>query len=83
MARLTKEFKGKLHRYFQLKVGSRDYRNGWMKSRCPYCGREGKFGINLSLNRCNCFRCGEHPSPINLIMYQIYTGELIKKILNK
>ena len=40
-----------------------------MKSRCPYCGRELKFGINLTLNRCNCFRCGEHPSAIDLVMY--------------
>jgi DNA primase len=26
------------------------------------------MGINLSLNRCNCFRCGEHPTPVQLIM---------------
>jgi DNA primase len=84
MARLTKEFKGKLHRYFQIKVGARDYRHGWMKSRCPYCGREGKFGINLSLNRCNCFRCGEHPSPINLVMYleHVDTFQEVTKILS-
>ena len=69
MAKLTSNFKGKLHRYFELKLGAFDYRHGWMKSTCPYCGRELKFGINLSQNRTNCFRCGEHPSPIQLVMY--------------
>lgn len=58
-----------MHQYFIRKLGAFDYRKGWMKSTCPYCGRENKFGINLSQNRCNCFRCGEHPSPISLIMY--------------
>ena len=28
-----------------------------------------KFGINLGLNRTNCFRCGEHPSAVDLVMY--------------
>ncbi len=69
MAKLTSNFKGKLHKYFELKLGAFDYRHGWMKSTCPYCGRELKFGINLSQNRTNCFRCGEHPSPIQLVMY--------------
>ena len=69
MARLSREFKSKLKSYFSRKIGSYTYRNGWDKSTCPYCGKEGKFGINLSLNRCNCFRCGEHPSPIQLVMY--------------
>lgn len=69
MAKLNSNFKGRLHRYFQIKLGAYDYRHGWMKCRCPYCGREAKFGINLSMNRTNCFRCGEHPSPMNLILY--------------
>ena len=53
--KINNNLKGKLYRYFISKINARDYRHGWMKSRCPYCGREGKFGINLSLNRCNCF----------------------------
>lgn len=69
MANLTPNFKGKLKRYFEKKIGAKTYRHGWDKSRCPYCGKEGKFGINLSKNRCNCFRCGEHPSPLQLVMY--------------
>ena len=66
---LNNNLKGRLHQYFIRKIGAFDYRHSWMKSDCPYCGREKKFGINLSSNRCNCFRCGEHPSPIGLIMY--------------
>lgn len=70
MAKLTSNFKGRLLRYFEQRINLKPYRHGWYKpDRCPYCGREGKFGINLSLNRCNCFRCGEHPSPMQLIMY--------------
>lgn len=67
--KLNNNLKGRLHQYFIRKIGAFDYRHSWMKSDCPYCGREKKFGINLSSNRCNCFRCGEHPSPIGLIMY--------------
>lgn len=67
--KLNSNIKGKMHQYFIRKIGAFDYRHSWMKSNCPYCGREKKFGINLSSNRCNCFRCGEHPSPIGLIMY--------------
>lgn len=69
MAQLSNHIKSRLHRYFEIKIGAFDYRHGWMKSRCPYCGKDLKFGINLSLNRCNCFRCGEHPSTIDLVMY--------------
>lgn len=69
MSILNNYFKGKLKGYFNQKLGAYDYRHGWMKCTCPYCGREGKFGINLSLNRTNCFRCGEHPSPIELVIY--------------
>ena len=58
-----------MHQYFIKKIGAFDYRKGWMKSDCPYCGGEKKFGINLSNNRCNCFKCGKHPSPISLVMY--------------
>ena len=67
--KLNGNFKGRLHQYFMRKIGAFDYRHSWMKSDCPYCGGEKKFGINLSNNRCNCFKCGEHPSPISLVMY--------------
>lgn len=85
MARLTNEFKGKLHQYFVRKLGAYDYRNGWLKCNCPFCGKEAKFGINLSMNRTNCFRCGEHPSAIQLaIQLENFTtyAELVE-YLNK
>jgi DNA primase len=85
MARLTNEFKGKLHQYFVRKLGAYDYRNGWLKCNCPFCGKEAKFGINLAMNRTNCFRCGEHPSAIQLaIQLENFTtyAELVE-YLNK
>ena len=45
----------------------RDYRNNWLKGDCPYCGKEDKFGVNLSLNRSNCFVCGGKLRPFYLI----------------
>ena len=68
--KLNGNIKGKMHQYFVKKLGAYLYRKGWMKVPiCPYCGGEKKLGINLSGNRCNCFKCGEHPSPVGLIMY--------------
>lgn len=70
MAHLTNNIKSKLLGYFTQKLGAHPYRRGWYRVPvCPYCGRENKFGINLSLNRCNCFRCGVHPSAVDLVMY--------------
>lgn len=86
MARLTNTFKGKLLKYFTQKLGAYKYRNGWYKTlACPYCGKPGKFGINLSSNRCNCFRCGEHPSPVDLVMYleKVDTYAEVLAILNQ
>mgnify|MGYP000840666182 CR=1 FL=1 len=76
--KLNGNFKGRLHQYFMRKIGAFGYRHSWVKSDCPYCGGEKKFGINLSNNRCNCFKCGEHPSPISLVMYLDFQ---IKKLI--
>ena len=69
MAQISNHLKSRLHKYFEIKLQAFDYRHGWMKSRCPFCGKEMKFGINLGLNRTNCFRCGEHPSAVDLVMH--------------
>ena len=69
MAQISNHHKSRLHKYFEIKLQAFDYRHGWMKSRCPFCGKEMKFGINLGLNRTNCFRCGEHPSAVDLVMH--------------
>jgi len=65
---LNKTIRSKLYTYAINRLGLRDYRRGWMKGVCPDCGRHGKFGLNLTQNRTNCFVCGFHPSPIELVM---------------
>lgn len=64
---LTKEIKEKLNGYFQKKLGLYDYNKGWLKGDCPSCG-EHKFGIHISTDRSNCFKCGYNDKPINIVM---------------
>ena len=67
--KITKPFKNQLYNYFVKRLGAWSYRNGWLRVPvCPYCGREQKMGINLTTYRTNCFRCGEHPSPAQMVM---------------
>lgn len=68
MSKLNRETQSKLRTYFMRRIGATIYRNGWLKSDCPHCGKPFKFGINLSQNRTNCFVCGEKMSPIQLLM---------------
>jgi len=64
---LTNNIKRKLYEYLRKKMGMYDYRKGWLKGDCPYCG-EHKFGVNLNMNRTNCFKCGNHPQPLDVVM---------------
>lgn len=67
--KITNQFKSRLKTYFIKRLGAFEYRHGWLRvPTCPYCGREQKLGINLSMYRTNCFRCNAHPSPAQLIM---------------
>lgn len=67
--RITNHFKSKLYTYFVKRLGAFNYRNGWLKVPvCPFCGRELKLGINLNTYRTNCFKCGYHSNPSQLIM---------------
>lgn len=67
--KITNKFKSQLKTYFIKRLGAFEYRRGWMKLPvCPYCHRELKMGVNLSMYRTNCFRCNAHPSPAQLIM---------------
>ena len=67
--KITNQFKSRLRTYFIKRLGAFDYKHGWLRiPTCPYCGREQKLGVNLSMYRTNCFRCNAHPSPAQLIM---------------
>lgn len=67
--KITYEFKSKLYNYFVSRLGGYTYRRGWMKLPvCPFCHREHKMGINLSMYRTNCFRCNYHMNPAQLVM---------------
>lgn len=58
----------KLYEYFTKSLGMYDYTKGWVKGDCPFCGKDNKFGINLSTGRANCFVCGDKGNPIKVIM---------------
>lgn len=84
--KVTNSFKGKVKTYLVKRLGAFNYRHGWMRVPvCPYCHAEKKMGVNLSMWRTNCFKCGEHPSPTQLVMdvenLDNY-GELIKLLNN-
>lgn len=69
MSKITNEFKIKLYNYFIKSLGAYKYKHGWMKLPvCPFCHREHKMGINLSMYRTNCFRCNYHMNPAQLVM---------------
>lgn len=69
MSKITNEFKTKLYNYFIKSLGAYQYKHGWMKLPvCPFCHREHKMGINLSMYRTNCFRCNYHMNPAQLVM---------------
>lgn len=80
---LNKERKSQLNEYFQKKLGMYVYSKGWIKGDCPSCG-EHKFGIQISTDRTNCFKCGYNPKPVNLLMSleKIDTTIEVYKILN-
>lgn len=67
--KITNRFKSQIKTYLVKRLGCFDYKHGWMRVPiCPYCGRKEKMGVNLTMFRCNCFRCNAHPSPSQLIM---------------
>lgn len=83
--KITNKFKSQLYSYFTKRLGAFPYKHGWMRVPvCPYCGREEKMGINLSLYRTNCFRCNKHPSPAQLVMdvENLETWSELMKFLN-
>lgn len=69
MKYFTTEVVNKLSNYFMQKLNVVPHRTGWLRQGlCPSCGKEKKYGINVWMNRSNCFSCGYHPTPLNLLM---------------
>lgn len=66
---LNSHAKNKIYGYVTKTLGMRTYVRGWLKGDCPNCGRSDKYGINIGMNRTNCFVCGYNPTPIKLITY--------------
>lgn len=67
MATINNNIRDKINEYFITNLGMYEYRRGWLKGDCPSCGTH-KYGVNLTLNRTNCFRCGYNPKPIVSVM---------------
>lgn len=66
--KLGKNIAYRLNSYFKSRLGMTDYNRGWLKGNCPECGKEQKYGVNLSSNRTNCFVCGYNRQPFNVMM---------------
>lgn len=64
----NQELKNRIYTYFINRLGMQEYRRGWLKGNCPFCGKDLKFGVNLSRNKANCFTCGDHGTPKEVIM---------------
>lgn len=64
----NKDIYQRFYTYFKQRHGLREYRRGWLKGNCPYCGKEDKFGVNVSRDRVNCFVCGGHGSLMNSLL---------------
>lgn len=66
----NKNFRSLLGTYF-LAHGFEDYRRGWLKGpyfSCPFCGREGKLGVNPSTDFYHCFRCNSKGNLLDLVL---------------
>ena len=66
----NKNFRSLLGAYF-LAHGFEDYRRGWLKGpyfSCPFCGREGKLGVNPSTDFYHCFRCNSKGNLLDLVL---------------
>jgi DNA primase len=63
----NKEVKRKINQYFKDRWGASDYRAGWLKMDCPWCGKL-KFGVHIANSKANCFSCGNKGTPLKAIM---------------
>lgn len=68
MREYNKNIRGKLFIYFKDRLSSKKSTNGWVRSKCYYCGGVQTMGINLQSFRVHCFKCGETSTPLKLLM---------------
>lgn len=67
--RLAEDLIGKLISYYKQKLHVKPHNTGWYRQgTCPHCGKDRKFGVNVSQDRTNCFSCGVHTKPLQLLI---------------
>jgi len=59
----------RIYEYVVTKVDlSEPNKRGWMNGDCPYCGGKMKYGINIVMGKCKCYKCLDYDkSPIYAI----------------
>lgn len=71
----------KIKSYFRRK-GFYEYRRGWDKGTCLFCGSEDKAGVNYSRNFYHCFKCEEKSTAKEAILtYEDVDFNGLKNIL--
>lgn len=69
MKAFNNDINQKIATYFMDRLDCRQASTGWLRAgTCPHCEEVGKYGVNVWLNRTNCFKCGYHQKPIDVIM---------------
>lgn len=58
----------KLHEYFTERWGMWEYTRGWLKGDCPICGKEKKFGVQVTDNKAHCFSCEWNSTTFKFIL---------------
>jgi len=64
----NKSIKSKLYGYFKQRLTTKKSTKGYERTNCIYCGGDYTFGINVSMGKAHCFKCGERPSLFKLVM---------------
>lgn len=69
MSDYNKSVKGKLFKYFKERLHTKPSTKGWERCDCFFCGGKYTYGINVSISKTKCFKCDEHKTPVELLMY--------------
>lgn len=68
MKQYNDSIKGKLYNYFKTRLNTKKSTKGWSRTDCIYCGGKFTFGLHIDKRKAHCFKCGEHKSPVELLM---------------